>query len=166
MSSGLQVTSRPRAHCTKILDYTLGPWNPLTKGLSTARACISLYLSAWRPSPRAASCRGEQSLDLQLQDGSRVGGCGLEADAEAGGQHLLQCISGFITCALVAYSDTTPAGLRSCLLYCWIGVKIQDRIMVSADMVKDGGTASPGKSWLPTWPSLTPPYQGCWDTSL
>ena len=70
-----------------------------------------------------------------------------------------------MTQALVASSDTTPVELRSCLLYCWIGVKIQDPIMVSADMVKDGGTVSPGKYWLPTWP-LTPPYQGCWDTSL
>lgn len=32
-----------------ILDHTLGPWNPLTKGLSTARAYISLNLSFWGP---------------------------------------------------------------------------------------------------------------------
>lgn len=62
MSSGLQVISRPRAHCPKILDYTLGPWNPLTKGLSTARAYISLYLSAWGPDPHCVRTKPQGSI--------------------------------------------------------------------------------------------------------
>ena len=58
VSFGLQVTSRPRAHCPKILD-PLGPWNPLTKGLSPARAYISLYLSSWGPDPRCVQVPGQ-----------------------------------------------------------------------------------------------------------
>ena len=84
MSSGLQVTSRPRAHCPKILDYTLGPWNPLTKGLSTARAYISLYLSAWGPDPHCVHTKPQGTIlqgwaELRSAAAGRIQGWGVWA---------------------------------------------------------------------------------------